>query len=242
MERQEDALAGPLFGRIELVARDLLRRLDCLLVRGGLRLDLRPLDLVRVLRFLTRLRILMGTPTLDGLKLAYAVWKGRKNKPWEEAGLAASVFELAKAMPGVSRRLLTANADLLLRVELPDAAERELGEVALTARGLVVAGRVLTDPDGTTELMRSPRGSGWMLAVGSQRLQLDRKLEWNAVDLLVRWLHYRVNKLVPLADAADRENPDRVRRMLEPLARDCPLCGAACVCRTGRVGEPWPLG
>jgi hypothetical protein len=217
------------------------RRFAVLLLAAAFDAALAPLDLLRVLRFLPHLRVLFGTPQADAVKLAYAVWRGRNTEPWAGVGRATPVFELARASPGVSRKLLAAHPDLLLRIDLPDAAARELGEAVLTARGLVVGGKVLTDPDGEAEVVRSPRGSGWMLALGAQRIHLDRKLDWNTVDLIVRWLRYRLDKLVPAAEAADRTNPERVRRVLAPLAQDCSLCGRACVCRSGRVGEPWPI-
>lgn len=218
-----------------------LRRFGVLLTAAAFESGFTPSDLVKVLRFLPHLRVLFGTPAADGLKFGYAVWRGRHDEPWTAVGPATTVFELAKAAPGTCRKLLAANPDLLLRIDLPDAAERELREAVLTARGLVVAGKVLTDPDGDAEVTRSPRGSGWMLALGAQRINLDRKLDWATVDLLVNWLRYRVASLVPQAEAMDRANPDRVRRVLEPLAKDCRLCGATCVCRSGRVGEPWPM-
>jgi hypothetical protein len=106
---------------------------------------------------------------------------------------------------------------------------------------VIAGGKVLADPDGEAELIRSPRGSGWMLALGAHRINLDRKLDWNVIDLLVKWVRYRTDKLVPLAESSDRVNIDRVRRVLGPLAQTCVLCGAECVCRSGRVGEPWPM-
>jgi predicted RNA-binding Zn-ribbon protein involved in translation (DUF1610 family) len=217
------------------------KRFAVLLTAAAFEATYTPLDLLRVLRFLPHLRILFGTPTADLLKMQYAVWRGRHSEPWAEVGRATTVFELAKSSPGVCRKMLAAHPDLLLRIDLPDSAARELGEVVLTARGLVVAGKLLTDPDGETELTRSPRGSGWMLALGAQKINLDRKLDWNSVERIVNWLRYRLDKLVPLAEGADRINLDRIRRVLTPLVQDCPLCGRACVCRTGRVGEPWPM-
>lgn len=217
------------------------RRFGVLLTASAFEATYTPLDLVRVLRFLPNLRVVFGTPTADGLKAAYAVWRGRHSEPWAGVGKATTVFELAKSYPGVSRKLLAAHPDALMRLHLPDAAERELGEVLLTPRGVIAGGKVLADPDGEAELLRSPRGSGWTLHLGSHRIHLDRKLDWNVIDLLVKWVRYRADKLLPLAEASDRVNPDRVRRVLAPLAQPCPLCGAECVCRSGRVGEPWPM-
>lgn len=217
------------------------RRFGVRLTAAAFEVTFTPLDLARVLRFLPNLRVLFGTPTVESLKMAYAVWRGRNTEPWATVGKGITIFELAKSYPGPSRKLLATHADVLMRITLPDAAERELGEVVLTPRGIIAAGKVLADPDGEAELLRSPRGSGWTLALGSQRINLDRKLDWNVIDLLVKWMKYRTEKLIPLAEASERVNIDRVRRVLTPLVRSCSLCGAECVCRSGRVGEPWPM-
>ncbi len=216
-------------------------RLSVRLIASAFDAGFQPLDLLRVLRFLPHLRVLCGTPTGDVLRLQFVVWKWRSSEPWASVGPAVPVFELAESSPGACRRILAAYPDAVLRIDLPDAAERELGEVVMTARGLVVAGKILTDPDEDAELLRSPRGSGWTLALGSQRIQLDRKLAPETVAVLGKWLRYRVTRLVPQADAQDRTNGGLLRRVLGPLVRACGLCGTECVCRTGRVGDAWPV-
>lgn len=200
-----------------------------------------PLDVLRVLRFMPHLRVLCGTPTIEVLRLQFVAWRWRSTEPWSSVGPAVPVCVLAESSSAACRRILAAHPDAVLRIDLPDAAERELGEVVLTARGLVVAGKVLTDPDEDAELIRSPRGSGWMLALGSQRINLDRKLSPETVTLLGKWLRYRVTKFLPHAETQDRANPGLVRRVLGPLVRACGLCGTECVCRTGRVGDAWPI-
>lgn len=216
-------------------------RLSVRLIATAFEAGFQPLDLLQVLRYLPHLRILCGRPSADLLKLQFQVWKWRSSEPWASVGPAVPVFELAESSPAACRRVLSSHPDAVLRIELPDAAERELGEVLMTARGLVVAGKVLSDLDEEAELIRSPRGSGWMLALGSQKINLDRKLPPEVVALLGKWLRYRVNRLLPQAEAQDRRNGGLVRRVLGPLVRACGLCGTECVCRTGRVGDAWPV-
>jgi uncharacterized C2H2 Zn-finger protein len=216
-------------------------RLSVRLIATAFEAGFQPLDLLQVLRYLPHLRILCGRPSADLLKLQFQVWKWRSSEPWASVGPAVPLFELAESSPAACRRVLSAHPDAVLRIELPDAAERELGEVLMTARGLVVAGKVLSDPDEEAELIRSPRGSGWMLALGSQKINLDRKLPPEVVALLGKWLRYRVNRLLPHAESQDRRNGGLVRRVLGPLVRACGLCGTECVCRTGRVGDAWPV-
>lgn len=216
-------------------------RLGVRLIAAAFEAGFQPLDLLRVLRVLPHLRVLCGTPTADVLRLQFVVWKWRSSEPWASVGPAVPVFELAESSPAACRRILSAYPDAVLRIDLPDAAERELGEVVMTSRGLVVAGKFLTDPDEDAELLRSPRGSGWTLALGSQRIQLDRKLAPETVKVLGKWLRYRVSRLMPQADAQDRSNPSLLRRTLGSLVRACGLCGTECICRTGRVGDTWPI-
>ncbi len=216
-------------------------RLGVRLVSTAFQAGFSPIDLLRVLRFMPHLRVLCGTPTAEVLKLQYVVWRWRASAPWAGVGPAEPVCELAESSPAACRRILAAHPDAVLRIELPDSAERELGEVVMTARGLMVAGKVLTDPDADAEMIRSPRGSGWMLAIGPQRFNLDRKLSPEVVALLLKWLRYRVTKLLPHAESQDRTNGGLLRRVLGPMVRACGLCGAECVCRTGRVGDAWPV-
>lgn len=216
-------------------------RLGLRLVTTAFDAGFHPLDVIRVLRFFPHLRVLCNTPTAEVLKLHFVAWRWRSTQPWASVGPADPLCVLAESSPAACRRILAAHPDAILRIDLPDAAERELGEVVLTARGLVVAGKVLTDPDEEAELIRSPRGSGWMLALGSQRINLDRKLSPETVALLSKWLRYRVTKFLPHAESQDRTNGGLVRRILAPLVQTCGLCGTECVCRIGRVGEMWPI-
>lgn len=216
-------------------------RLGVRLIATAFDAGFHPMDLVRLLRFLPHLRVLFGSPTAEVLKLQFVVWRWRGTEPWKGVGPAVPIFSLAESSPAACRRVLAAHPDAVLRLDLPDAAERELGEVVLTARGLVVAGKVLTDPDEEADVIRSPRGSGWMLALGAQRINLDRKVSADTVALLHKWLRYRVTKLLPHAESQDRTNLPLLRRVLTPLVRACGLCGAECVCRTGRVGDSWPI-
>lgn len=201
-----------------------------------------PGDIVRVVRYLPWLRRLLGRPTATALQHRYAAWRGRNTQPWSAVGAATSIFELAAASPATARRVLTAHPDAVLKIELPDNADRDLGDTVMTPNGVIVGGKVLTDPTDGFALSRSPSGSGWWLVLGMERLTLDRRLTTDVVNVIREWVKYWAAKQVPQADAADRTSPAKVAKLLAGVVVECPLCAAACVCRTGRVGDPWPLG
>ncbi len=219
-----------------------MARLTVLITGESFEAGLLPGDLTRLVRFLPWVRRLLGRPTAAVLQHRYAVWRGRNTEPWTAVGKAASIFELVASAPSTARRVLAAHPDAILKVDLPDGADRDLGDTVLTPNGLAVGGKVLSDPNDGFSLSRSPSGSGWWLVLGAERLTLDRRLTPDVVTLIRGWVTYWATKQVPQADAADRTNPARVAKLLAAVAVACPLCGETCACRAGRVGEPWPLG
>lgn len=216
-------------------------RLSVLLTAEAFEAGLTPADLLRVVRFLPWVRRLLGRPTAAVLLYRHAVWRGRNTEPWASVGKADSIFELASSSPAAARRVLTAHPDALLKVTLPDNADRDLGDTVLTPNGLLVGGKVLADPDSEFLLSRSASGSGWWLVMGAERVTLGRKLTTDVAGVLREWVRYWAKKLVPQAEAlADRSSGARVAKLLAAAAVTCPLCGAGCVCRAGKLGDPWP--
>lgn len=203
--------------------------------------NLLPQDILTLLSYLPRLRMAFGLPTLPQLQVACVIWRGKNSEPWANVGPAATLFDLAKKSPVACRKILSFCPDALLKLELPEAAQRSLGDVLLTPRGLLVGSSLLADPDIAIDLERSPRGSGWTLKIGRAIIPLDRKLPAELLPLITAWLNYRVERVLPQAEALTRTNPLKVRLLLNPLANACPLCDALSVGRTGTVGDPWPL-
>jgi len=200
-----------------------------------------PGDLAAVVRQLPWVRRLLGRPTATVLQHRYAIWRGRNSEPWSPVGKAASVFELVASAPSTARRILATHPDALLKIDLPDGADRDLGDTVMTPRGVIVGGKVLTDPDGGFSLARSPSGSGWWLVLGAEKITLDRRLTPDVATAVRAWVRYWATKQVPQAEAADRTNPARVAKLLAAVKVTCPLCGTVCACRAGRVADPWPL-
>ncbi len=217
------------------------RRLTLLLMASAFESGLLPQDMLAMFPYLPWLRMAMGMPTPMRLQVACAVWRGKNSEPWAHIGTAVTLFELAKKSPAASRKILVACPDALLKLTMPEAVQRTLGDVLLTPRGLVIGNSLLTDPDIAIDLGRSPRGSGWILKLGREFINLDRKLPSEMIPVFSAWLRYRVDKLLPLAETITRSNPAKVRTLLGPLADTCALCGAESIGRTGKVADPWPL-
>ena len=234
-------LAEIAINRLQLTTGD-AARLSLLLLGSAFENGLLPQDLHTMSKYLPWLRMAMGLPTAERLQFTCAVWRGKLSEPWASAGPATTLFDLAKKSPAVSRKILANCPDALLKLELPEAAQRTLGDVLLTPRGLVLGTTLLTDPDIAIDLGRSPRGSGWILKLGREFINLDRKLPSELIPVFSAWLNYRVKRLLPQAEGLTRTNPQKVRMLLDPLATACSLCGAESIGRSGKVGDAWPLG
>ena len=217
-------------------------RLQLLMLGSAFENGLLPQDILAVGNYLPWVSMVLGLPTPKRLQVACAVWRGKNSEPWASIGPAVTLFDLAKKSPGASRKILVACPDALLKLELPDAAQRTLGDVVLTPRGLVIGSALLTDPEIAMDLGRSPRGSGWILKLGREFINLDRKIPSELIPVFTGWLNYRTKKLLPQAEALTRSNPIKVRMLLNPLAQACSLCGTDSIGRTGKVGDAWPLG
>jgi len=217
------------------------RRLALLLMASAFESGLLPQDLSAMFPYLPWLRMAMGMPTPMRLQVACAVWRGQKSEPWWNVGPAVTLFELAKQSPAGSRKILVSCPEALLKLTLPEAVQRTLGDVLLTPRGLMIGTALLTDPDMAIDLGRSPRGSGWILKLGREFINLDRKLPTEMIPVFSAWLRYRVDKLIPSAESITRSNAAKLRTLLDPLASACTLCGAESIGRTGKVADPWPL-
>ncbi|HET6574479.1 MAG TPA: hypothetical protein VFG68_12805 [Fimbriiglobus sp.] len=213
-------------------------RLGVLVVGAAFENGLTPADLVTVGRFCPWFRRVALAAPPDHLALLHAVWRGRNARPWAAVGDAATAFELAREMPAAGRRILGDFPDTLLRVNVGDAAEAELGPVLVTVRGVVAAGHVVADPAAVVELART--SDGWRLRFGPHRLALSSRVPARVADELRKWLKYRAATLFPEAERPSPRGPgSRAVGILVPLAVACPLCGARSVLRAGQVGTPW---
>ncbi len=213
-------------------------RLGVLVVGTAFENGLTPADLVTVGRFCPAFRRVALDARPDHLALLHAVWRGRNSRPWAAIGDAATAFELARETPAAGRRILAEFPDTLLRVDVGELAEAELGPVLVTVRGVAVAGFTVADPDAAVEMTLTPDGR--RLLFGPHRLVLSSRIPARVADELRRWLKYRAATLFPEAERLPPRGPgSRVVGMLAPLAVACPLCDTRIVLRAGQMGTPW---
>jgi hypothetical protein len=220
----------------EIIPGDLLR-LRILLFAAAFDARYSSADIQRLLHPLRFMPELMKPPELDVLNELYAVWRGLTPNAAEQAGTAATIFDLARTSPTLSRKLLSRWHDTLLRILLPESLQKGLGEVILTPRGLFLDDLLIEESDATIEIERSPTGSGWYLAVGPHKISADRKPPLKIAEALASWLDFRRTKLLAALQKEVRSNAGKVRRIeLQSLA-ECSWCGAVNVVRVGEVGE-----
>jgi hypothetical protein len=214
------------------------RRLGVFVVASAFELGWLPPDLVTLGRFAPQFRKLILNARPDHIGFLYAVWRGREARPWSAAGEASSIFELVAEAAADARTVLADHPDAILRIHFPGEIEAVLGTVLVTARGVAIADRAVSDPAAAVETVRTP--GGWRLQFGPHRFTLEGKLPDRAPESLRAWVKLWADKLSPAAtQTAGRGTGKRVVSMLAPLAVACPLCGMQSVVRTGRVGTPW---
>jgi hypothetical protein len=225
-----EAAAETVLADLGMPADDLLRlgvSLSAVMFDAGLT----PPDVLLIVRFAPWLRKLLPADP-DHLAGLFAVWQmAVKGVPGP--GPATTVFDLAANNPPAGRRLLHAHPDALLRLGLGPAADAAVGAVVLTGRGLRLGGLLADDPDGRLEVVRTG------LRVGDGVLAADAPVPPRLPDQLRDWLVWRTSRLLPRADAALAGAPTQAADRLAAVAADCPLCGARCAWRAGRLATPW---
>jgi hypothetical protein len=202
------------------------RRLRILMLATAFDSGLRPIDLPGLTAALPHLRSLLEPIDGEALNELFAVWRGLPPEAGEQTGRAATVFELAVQSPGIARKLLARWPDLLLRITLPEHLRKSIGEVVLTPRGLFLDDLLIEDDDSTFGIERSPTGSGWYIAVGQQKVAVDRKPQGKITEVLAAWLEYRKTKLLAaVAKAAGPPSPN-LGELYRSMQAECPHCGA----------------
>lgn len=181
-----------------------------------------------------RLRELTAGEPLSRLGLQHVVWSLREERPWETLAPAGTVFELARVAPTLSGRLLDEHPDLLLFHRPPPAVDEAFGWVLVTARGVVVGGNVVADPDAEIRIDGGRLIGSAALVFGPHRLALPRRPPAEFVTTLRRLLRVRTELLLPRLDAALAASP--THRQLGSLTRRC-RCGADVLVGTGSVGR-----
>ncbi|MDB5310583.1 MAG: hypothetical protein JWO38_4785 [Gemmataceae bacterium] len=217
-----------------------LARLRVLLLAAAFDAGLRPRDLIDLWAVAPNLRRAMGVEPLHRLGLLYGVWSMRAARRWERVGPADAVYDLARVAPNISGRVLREFPDLLLYHHPAPEVEDQLGPVLVCARGVVVGGQMVADPDADVRATKTGRfGSGYELAFGPHRLRLDRRPPDDFTETVREWLRFRAKVLLPYIDGyLEPGSPEVAARVLGPFRRRCAQCGTVSAVAVGKIGTP----
>ena len=223
------------------IADDDRRTFAIRLIAAAFEAELSPAELRRLLDVLPHLDRAMGSPDFERLALLRVVWNECANRAWNSHGSAMPIFELVQSQPAAAKRLLAQHPEAMFRIATAESVERVLGELVLTARGLFIGDLLIGEPRLEASISRSPRGSGWILALGAREYQLDRRLDESALLGVQRWLDYWQQLLATTESVAGRADTSRLQRLLKPLVRRCTDCGIESLGRAGHIAEPWTM-
>jgi hypothetical protein len=173
---------------------------------------------------------------LAGLRL---LWTLRAGRPWQRGADAATVFELA-GHADLGRRVLSETPDLLLREASPEP--RAESRVQISARGVIVAGHLFTEPPVAIEVKEQwgIQGHGYELIVGTQRFWFRDNPDAVA-RRLERWFRYFFSDFSSqVAAVHDWRSLGKLTEVQfhEPVR--CPECGQVFQPRPGGVGAEVP--
>jgi len=216
-----------------------LARLRILLLGAAFDAGLRPRDLLSLFAAAPNLRRAMAVEPIHRLGLLFGVWSQQQARRWERVAAADSVFELCRSAPNISTRVMLEYPDLLLyhRPADPTAAE-ELGPVLTCARGIVIAGRMVTDPYAEVEVTRGARSEGPAVFIfGQHRLPLSRPTGDEFADAVHGWLRFRVTAILPYIDTVMTPgSPEALMNLLRSFRRRCGYCGTVSAVVAGQIG------
>jgi hypothetical protein len=215
-----------------------LARFRTLLTAAAFDAGLTPRHLLDLWDVAPSLRRAMAPEPLYRLGLLHAVWQMRPGRRWERVDWADPVFDLCRVAPNLSGRLLRDFPDLLLAHRPEGDVEDQLGPVLICARGVVVGGQVVSDPDAEVDVVKGTRfGGGFELVFGPHRLRLTKRPAGDFTGTLREWLRFRARILLPQLDNYLAAGSKAVAaRMLAPFERRCPNCGAASAVAVGKMG------
>jgi hypothetical protein len=209
-------------------------RLGVLVLDSAFAAGITPRGLAELWAGCPRLRTLTAVEPLSRLGLKYVVWMLRDGRPWEVSASVGSVFDLARIAPTLGGRLLAENPDLLLYCRPPAGVDEALGWVLVCARGVIVGGEVVADPDAEIRVEGGRLIGSATLVFGPHQFSLPRRPPAEFVTTLRRLLRLRTDVLLPRLDAALATRPTPA--MLIPLARRC-RCGADVLVAAGELGR-----
>ena len=157
----------------------------------------------------------------------YALWLQRNRRPWESAGDAATMLDLADA-PEEYDEILTYYPDVLLYVA---KANLVIGSKGVWVEGVCVTAH----PPGAEVSVAARRRAATRLQVGSLLIRCEDNPQPHLEDLK-RWLRFYFQDFVPTVANVARPMTETRHRMWQLSKTTCPECGRTLVPCLGDLG------
>jgi hypothetical protein len=175
----------------------------------------------------------LGTEDPSEIARLRLLWSLRPRQPWDRCGEAETAFELAER----SDDLLGRYPDLLLYQ--PSSGKRRGPaplEIILRGRGVVIEGKLFTEPARTIEIQVRGNEAGSLLIIDGEKIPV-RGDATEAAGQAERWLRYYFHEFVPLvAEVYHWRSPHATAILRAWGTVACPECKRPLFARPGEVG------
>lgn len=156
----------------------------------------------------------------------FALWHQRNRRPWESAGAALTMIDLADA-PADYDDILSYYPDVLLYVAKAN--------LVLGSRGVWIEGVCVTAFPAGTELSVQRVSGAYELAIGAFKIRCAENPRPH-LDEMRRWLRWYFGEFLPAAMNLARPLAESRHRMWQLGKVNCPECGRALVPCLGDLG------
>jgi hypothetical protein len=219
---------GPLRARWE--KRD-LNRLQILIAHQACKAELEVDDWLNLGRALPVVNSVLGLDNRWHWLQFYAIWRQRQKKPWQSAGAASDMIELASAAdpPENVEELLSFYPDVLLYSA--DA------NVVVGSKGVWIEGVCVTKLAGDANVSADRIAGGYEILVGALAIRCESN-PLSHLDAMTHWLHWYFREFVPTVANAPRPMTESLHRAWQLGKLTCPECSRSLFPCPGDLGVP----
>ncbi len=155
-----------------------------------------------------------------------AVWSQRNRKPWEAAGPAANMLDLAK-QPASVEDLLSYYPDVLLYIAKAN--------LVIGSKGVWIEGVCVTSFPPSADVTAEKLSNGYEVQVGTLRIRAAENPR-PYLDDIKRWLRWYFHEFVPTVPNAPRPMTESRHRMWQLSKIACTECSRPLVACPGDLG------
>ncbi|MSQ95493.1 MAG: hypothetical protein EXR98_13170 [Gemmataceae bacterium] len=156
----------------------------------------------------------------------HALWSRKTRRPWESAGPALTMFELAKT-PDHHEDLLAFYPDVLLYITKAN--------LVIGTKGVWIEGVCVTSFQPGAEVSSQKVGAGYEIVVGTVCIRAAENPR-DYLDAIKRWLRWYFQEFVPSVPTTPRPMTESRHRMWQLDKTACPDCGRALVACPSDLG------